>query len=106
MKLLRIVIATIATLGATLALKEEKPRNKKEAFKMIRSFSNGIHTVFTSVTFTRKNFQKTINDSTKVWFNKLTDEEINYYNNFFSCFFYSPIINFVLLQSYMVIDSV
>jgi len=66
----------------------EKPRNKKEAFKMIRSFSNGMHTVFTSVTFTGKNFQKTINDSTKVWFNKLTDEEINYYNNFFSCFFY------------------
>ena len=57
----------------------EKPRNKKEAFKMIRSFSNGMHTVFTSVTFTGKNFQKTINDSTKVWFNKLTDEEINYY---------------------------
>ena len=25
----------------------EKPRNKKEAFKMIRSFSNGMHTVFT-----------------------------------------------------------
>jgi len=46
---------------------------------MIRSFSNGMHTVFTSVTFTGKNFQKTINDSTKVWFNKLTDEEINYY---------------------------
>mgnify|MGYP000716271393 CR=1 FL=1 len=42
---------------------------------MIRSFSNGMHTVFTSVTFTGKNFQKTINDSTKVWFNKLTDEE-------------------------------
>ena len=46
---------------------------------MIRSFSNGMHTVFTSVTFTGKNFQKTINDSTKVWFNKLTDDEINYY---------------------------
>jgi len=28
MKLLRIVIATIATLGATLAFQEEKPRNK------------------------------------------------------------------------------
>ena len=46
---------------------------------MIRSFSDGMHTVFTSVTFTGKNFQKTINDSTKVWFNKLTDEEISYY---------------------------
>jgi len=46
---------------------------------MISSFSNGMHIVFTSVTFTGKNFQKTINDSTKVWFNKLTDEEISYY---------------------------
>ena len=57
----------------------EKPKNKKEAFKMISSFSNRMHIVFTSVTFTGKNFQKTINDSTKVWFNKLTDEEISYY---------------------------
>ena len=30
MKLLRIVIATIATLGATLALQEEKPRKKNK----------------------------------------------------------------------------
>jgi len=35
--------------------------------------------VFTSVTFTGKNFQKTIHDMTKVWFNDLSDEEINYY---------------------------
>ena len=36
---------------------------------------------YQTIKFTKpgKNFQKTINDSTKVWFNKLTDEEINYY---------------------------
>jgi septum formation protein len=38
-----------------------------------------MHKVFTSVTFTGKKNQKTINDTTKVWFNVLTDEEINYY---------------------------
>jgi septum formation protein len=46
---------------------------------MIQSFSGSMHKVFTSVTFTGKDFQKTINDTTKVWFNVLTDEEINYY---------------------------
>lgn len=57
----------------------EKPKNKKEAFEMIRSFSGTMHQVFTSVTFTGKNNQKTVSDTTKVWFNKLTDEEINFY---------------------------
>jgi septum formation protein len=57
----------------------EKPKDKKDAFKMIRSFSGRMHKVFTSVTFTGKDFQKTIHDTTKVWFNDLTDEEIEYY---------------------------
>jgi septum formation protein len=57
----------------------EKPNNKKEAFEMIRSFSGAMHQVFTSVTFTGIKNQKTISDTTKVWFNKLTDEEINFY---------------------------
>ena len=57
----------------------EKPKDAAEAFKMIKSFSGRMHKVFTSVTFTGKNFQKTIHDMTKVWFNDLSDEEINYY---------------------------
>ena len=57
----------------------EKPKNTDDAFKMIRSFSGRMHKVFTSVTFTGKDFQKTIHDTTKVWFNDLTDEEITYY---------------------------
>ena len=56
-----------------------KPKNKDDAFKMLRSMSGRMHKVFTSVTFTGKNFQKTIHDMTKVWFNDLADEEINYY---------------------------
>ncbi len=46
---------------------------------MLQSFSDGMHEVFTSVSFTGKNFQKTIHDTTKVWFNPLTADEINYY---------------------------
>ena len=48
---------------------------------MLQSFSGRMHKVFTSVTFTGKNFQKTIHDTTKVWFNELSDEEIEYYLN-------------------------
>ncbi len=57
----------------------EKPKDKEDAFRKLKSFSGRMHKVFTSVTFTSKNFQKTIHDTTKVWFNDLTDEEINYY---------------------------
>lgn len=59
----------------------EKPKDFDDAFKMLKSFSGGMHEVFTSVSFTGKNFQKTIHDSTKVWFNTLKDEEITYYLN-------------------------
>jgi len=59
----------------------EKPKDKEDAFKMLQSFSGRMHKVFTSVTFTGKNFQKTIHDTTKVWFNDLSDEEIEYYIN-------------------------
>jgi len=59
----------------------EKPKDYDDAFKMLQSFSGRMHKVFTSVTFTGKNFQKTIHDTTKVWFNDLSDEEIEYYLN-------------------------
>ncbi len=59
----------------------EKPKDMGDAFNMLQSFSENIHEVFTSVTFTGKDFQKTINDTTKVWFKKLTDEEISFYLN-------------------------
>ncbi len=57
----------------------EKPKDFEDAFNMLQSFSGRMHEVFTSVSFTGKNFQKTINDTTKVWFNPLKDEEITYY---------------------------
>ena len=58
-----------------------KPRDKNEAFQIIKSLSNSTHEVITSVCFTSVNFEKTLYDITKVTFKNLTDEEIWYYIN-------------------------
>ena len=59
----------------------DKPRDSAEAFQMIKSLSNATHEVITSVCFTSKTFQKTVNSTTKVTFKAFTDDEINYYIN-------------------------
>ncbi len=64
----------------------EKPKNMDDAFNMLKSFSGNMHEVFTSVTFTGKSFQKTVNDTTRVWFKDLSNEEITYYLNTFKPF--------------------
>ncbi|WP_432411222.1 Maf family nucleotide pyrophosphatase [Rasiella sp. SM2506] len=57
----------------------EKAKDEAEAKAMLRDLSGEMHEVFTSVCFTGKDFQKVVNDRTKVWFKELTDEEIEYY---------------------------
>lgn len=56
-----------------------KPTGFAEAKEMLQELSGKMHEVITSVCFTSKNFQETVNDSTKVWFKKLSEEEIEYY---------------------------
>ena len=56
-----------------------KPKNEADAFNMIKSMSNATHDVITSVCFTTKTLQKTVNAVTKVTFKDFTDDEINYY---------------------------
>ena len=56
-----------------------KPKDKEDAFQMLRSMSGKAHQVFTSVSIKSKDFQKIFNDKTTVSFGILTDEEINYY---------------------------
>jgi septum formation protein len=56
-----------------------KPKDKEEAFKMIKSMSNTTHEVITSVCFTTMESEKTVNAITKVTFKELSDEEILYY---------------------------
>ena len=61
----------------------EKPKDFQEAITMLESLSGNMHEVITSVSFTGKQFQKTVHDLTKVWFRELTNEEITYYINTF-----------------------
>ncbi|WP_372938487.1 Maf-like protein [Seonamhaeicola sp.] len=63
-----------------------KPRNKDEAFSILKSLSNNTHEVITSVCFTNKNYNKTLHNITKVTFKELTDDEIWYYINTFKPF--------------------
>lgn len=56
-----------------------KPKNYNDAFNMIKSMSDKKHSVITSISIKNKSFQKIINDTTQVYFKKLSDEEIDYY---------------------------
>ncbi|MCG2431575.1 Maf-like protein [Aequorivita xiaoshiensis] len=56
-----------------------KPKDSREAKEMLKSLSGKFHEVITSVCFTSKEFQIRVNDTTKVWFKALTEEEIDYY---------------------------
>lgn len=58
-----------------------KPQNKKEVCNMLRRLSNKTHQVITGVCLTSKEKQVCFSDITRVTFEKLTDEEINYYLN-------------------------
>lgn len=56
-----------------------KPKDFEEAKQMLQDISGQMHEVITSVCFTSKKFQTTVNDVTKVWFKILSEEEIDYY---------------------------
>lgn len=56
-----------------------KPKNAEDAFNMLRKLSGKQHDVMTSISIKNPNFQIITNDTTKVYFKDLTDEEINYY---------------------------
>lgn len=59
----------------------EKPKDKEDAFKMIKSLSNKTHEVVTSICISTTQQQKVVNTITKVTFKALTDDEIWYYVN-------------------------
>ena len=56
-----------------------KPKEKAEAIKMLQDLSGSVHEVITSVCLTNTAKQITINDSTKVHYNSLSIDEIEYY---------------------------
>ncbi|RWX00439.1 Maf-like protein [Flavobacterium cerinum] len=56
-----------------------KPTDYEDAFEMLRSLSGKTHEVITSVCIKNAGKSETFNDTTRVTFNPLTDEEIKYY---------------------------
>ena len=60
-----------------------KPSSLKNATEMLQSLSASTHEVITSVCITSKKKQKIFNDSTKVTFREIKNDEIEFYiNNF------------------------
>lgn len=58
-----------------------KPKNRDDAFNMLKMLSARAHSVFTGVTVIRPDQSITFSVETKVKFFDLTDEEINRYIN-------------------------
>ncbi|WP_369048996.1 Maf-like protein [Tenacibaculum sp. UWU-22] len=56
-----------------------KPKNYEEAFTMLSKLSGKKHKVITSVCIKNKNAEKVIHCTTKVFFKKLSNTEIDYY---------------------------
>lgn len=56
-----------------------KPADRNHAFEMLKSLGGKTHEVITSVCIRHKGNSDVFNDTTKVTFNPLSDDEINYY---------------------------
>jgi len=56
-----------------------KPSDAEDAKRMIRKLSGNTHEVITGVTLLSAAKEKTFSDTTKVTFEKLSEEEISYY---------------------------
>lgn len=56
-----------------------KPKNKQDAIDILKSLSNATHEVITSVCFTTIEKSEVITEISKVTFNVLSDEAIEYY---------------------------
>ena len=56
-----------------------KPKDRWEAIKMLRTYSNGSHGVITGICVRTKDKTFTDSEYTEVYFRSLTDSEIEYY---------------------------
>jgi len=57
----------------------EKPNNREQAIEMLSALSGQMHEVVTGVCILSKQKEVVFSDTTKVYFNKLTNEEIEFY---------------------------
>ena len=56
-----------------------KPKNRTEAFKMIKSLENSCHEVITSICISTVNFQTIVNEKTLVFFDSIDENDLLYY---------------------------
>jgi septum formation protein len=56
-----------------------KPKHAEEAKEMLLNLSDTSHEVITSISIKTNNSQSIISDTTKVYFKKLTEKEIDFY---------------------------
>ncbi|QEE50570.1 septum formation protein Maf [Flavobacterium alkalisoli] len=56
-----------------------KPTDKDDAFTMLKALSGNVHEVITSVCIKSNSKSVIFNETTRVSFNTLSDDEINYY---------------------------
>lgn len=56
-----------------------KPKNREEAIEMLSNLSNTSHEVYTSICLKSKNKTRVFSDLTKVYFEKLSLDEMEYY---------------------------
>jgi len=56
-----------------------KPRDREDAFFMLRNLSGHSHYVYTGVCLKSKQDQRLFTEATRVWFKDLSDDEINHY---------------------------
>ena len=74
---------TIVIGADTMVFSDEiplgKPKDKKDAFRTLKSLSGRSHTVATGVAIVKENYCDTFSTLTKVTFSKMTDEEIRWY---------------------------
>lgn len=56
-----------------------KPENHAESIQMLQMLNGNMHTVYTGVCLTSSEKQQTFFAETKVYFNRLSDEELNFY---------------------------
>jgi septum formation protein len=71
-----ITCDTIVSLNGEIL---EKPNDYTHAFDMLSKLSGKMHTVYTGVCITTKNYQTSFTDKTEVYFKSLSKEEIDYY---------------------------
>ena len=58
-----------------------KPKNRNEAFEMIKSLENSSHEVITSICISVVDFQVIVNQKTLVYFDSIDQNDLLYYTN-------------------------